>query len=202
MNTQNQQDENQVLGVLLSYGKGSDEPIEVICTTQDFCRFTTLTEDRAKNAVYRLEKVGHLTYYKGSYTVPVEGQRRYLEAVTNPKIPTSSSAWKTEARTGITPKGKPTAIQNAAIPGPESRELPKTPEEIVSHIETNNEIIERVADELRVTLDEFDRLFKAGRIRFCKGHDGNDHIGIFNKKGKGFQYLCRECLRKKRKGPR
>jgi hypothetical protein len=201
VNIRDQQDELKILRMLISYGRGSGEAL--IYTTQDLVKFGGLEKNRARSAADRLEQLGQITIYKGGYLVTSDGQQRYDEAVQNNKLPISGRAWTIEARSGMKPNGDPTDIKNAAIPGPEIRPLPETPEEIVGRIEAANKTRKRIAASLKLDIKKFDELFRDGLITLCNGQNTSPHIGRFHRKGDRLQHLCTECMKlyvKERKG--
>jgi hypothetical protein len=207
MNNQHRQEENRILSLLMSYGKGSDEPLIVNAELLLGC--SGIAGERFKATTDRMVQQGLLTIYDGSYLVTTDGLRRYEEDSSNPEIPESLNAWKNEvlsgSRVGKSENGHTTLLQtsikDAALPGPPERENPPTPEEMIGRSQEQARAMKRAAKKLGLSPAKFRELFNEGRIRECCVGTDQQHTGIFDKSGKGktgrqyWKSKCRACLK-------
>jgi hypothetical protein len=76
----------------------------------------------------------------------------------------------------------------------------KTPEDFIQEQDRQAKGRDRMAEQLGVTKDEFEKLFEEYRIKICK--NGCEKIGIFDRHGDRLQHLCRKCRKAKRREKR
>jgi hypothetical protein len=203
MNTQEQQDEIRILGLIIKMRQGSEEPI--CCTAMVLRDCTGISTGRCKGAVTRLIDKGELEGARGAYAETIKGRQRYHDAVSNPAIPGSLQEWReqalTGAREGQTSNGYktllPCELQNPAVPGPETRPFVSPLDAILASEKIRNDL-NAVAKNLGINLKELMRHYSEGRLRVCKRH-GKAHWGIFDKKKNGWKSWCRRCTKEARR---
>lgn len=196
----------KVLALLIRFQNEKDG---LIWTSQMIAAHTRLDEETAKTAIEWLEGKSYLSYHLGNYIVTDAGLDYYDGAVDRPAVKTSPLAFKNEVLSGVKEVacddrslGKrtvPTSIQTPVLPGHEkmhSRE--PDPETFLRGKQEREQFKRRLMKELSLSEEGLMRALEEDRIRECKGHDKQKHIGIFDRKGKYWHSLCRQCRKIKR----
>jgi hypothetical protein len=120
----------------------------------------------------------------------------------SPELASEVQAFKFEARTGLNPSARKrngpdwqrSTIDRAAIPvGKPPAQRSADPEQILAKTYMGDKLVAELAGSLDVTVDKLRELYGEGRIRVCPGLDGDQHVGIFHRNGKGFRKFCSKC---------
>jgi hypothetical protein len=193
-----EQDANLILGTLLRYGK------ELIWTRQIILDVFHLPKYRAIAALNRLEDNGYLSYLGGQYKTTTYGEEYYDGVSKKYHLEISNHAWKTEVLTGMDAAGDETSIDRAAIPGPSTIPVEHfTPERAAEEHERLIKWKNITCKRLGIDDEEYHRRVVDHSLKYCRGEDKLfPHLGIFDRKGKGWQHLCRACRKKLRKRKR
>lgn len=207
MTTQSQidreQDINAILFILVSYG------LNVSWCREKIINLTRIEDKRIDRALQLLTDRSLVTCVRGQYKPSDEGIALAEAIAKNSKIKISITEWKTEVLTGITSKGDRSKIERAAIPSPQQMiyQEASTPEEIYAEYEERKRISTQLCKRWGITPRQYDQAVIEGRIRVCRGIRGVSHVGIFDRRGNGWQTYCRECSKenkrqyKKKMGP-
>ena len=186
-----EQDALRVLHLLIAFAP-HDDAGPLSWTTKNIGQAVDMSLTRSTAAVRRLERLGYIS----DYWPTIDGRRYYDEARSKPSLAGNLHAWKTEVLTGMDPRGAPTLIDNAVLPGSES--VPRhmqTPEQLLMRADLDRRAKSRQASDLGIELEEFERRLLDGSAHICKGGVDGPHVGIFDKHGKGWQYMCRRCTK-------
>jgi hypothetical protein len=94
-------------------------------------------------------------------------------------------------------------ILRAVLPRNQSNDYYSEEKEIslISLKHSLEKVFAKICEQYNLTDKQFEKYCEEGRGRPCTNGDKN-HIGIFDKKKDGYQSLCRECNKKKKKGIR
>ena len=193
-------DANRILSTLQLY------PPSTIWTPTVFSDVLGWGVTRANSALLWLESKGYISVNLGEYRTTMDGTEYYKEFHASPQLESDSHTWTTEARTGLRthgPRNNPdwqrSPIKRAAIPCDKPMLAnDATPEDAYGRAESAARQEEELANMLGVSVDEYRRLQEEGRVKMCRGVDGEEHLGKFHRMGKRLQHLCVECSREKR----
>ncbi len=132
----------------------------------------------------------------------IEGREYYQGLCKNPSVTESTAAWKAEVRSGMAsepgPVGtrtKQSSIDRAVIPKPAGPGSPKSPEDLAAEHQKGIATIRQWMANTGCTEGELILYGAEGRLRWC---DGCDSVGVFDRKGGGFQHRCRKCTKERR----
>lgn len=166
--------------------------------------------NRALKAISWCLKNQYIYRDKGKFFLTVPG-REYLETSRQQKRTSGSfRRWKEEALTGIVERKSKRcnnvithkSTMDKAVLSTTSNEGLKTDnlETIYCQIDDAVSLKKKLSNKFNLSPEKVDKYFREGRFRVCSG--GEPHIGIFDRKnrptGKGWQHLCRECMKKNR----
>jgi hypothetical protein len=189
---QRETDCNSILSVLVRYGR-SDEGLRWSRTA--LREELRLDSYRFYSALTVLEKNQSIDVSRGEIIITDEGRDYYLQACRRSSIAIGSATieWKDEVLTGSREENgslEPTEIENAVLPRARSEMRSCNSEDLFDSV-----IDEKfyLASLLKIDIDELEKHLRDGRVRSCKGYDGNNHIGIFDRNGEYWQALCRKC---------
>ena len=145
-----------------------------------------------------------LALHKGEYFVTDVGRQYYMECVAKPLSGEASKLirFRDEVLTGIIERfsnksgykvTEPSKIVNAVLPRNKRPGYSgKTNIRIGRTI--NKEARHKIMRDLALSEERYEEYMAEGRIRIC--NKGTRHIGIFDKRGAGWQSHCRECRKK------
>lgn len=188
-----EQDAVFVLATIISYGTG------LVWTKRTIAHVANFHEARVDTAVCLLERNGYISISGGRYDPTQDGREYYQSALRRATIGTSLTAWKDEVLTGMDRLGERTSIDTAALPGPVVMQANyDTPERIMGAYEVELRAKKKVCRALGIDLEEYARREKDGSLHLCRGFDKIPHIGIFGRRGKGWQHLCKACRKRQR----
>ena len=132
----------------------------------------------------------------------IEGREYYQGLCKNPSVTESTAAWKAEVLSGMAsepgPVGtrtKQSSIDRAVIPKPAGPGSPKSPEDLARQNEQAASLRRDIMARVGCTGDEFVAYVRENRLRWC---EGCETIGVFDRKGGGFQHRCRKCTKERR----
>lgn len=176
-------------------------------TADGLAAFARISREELRETVQWLMRQQLVYRHKGEYRVTSPGDE-YLEQQglysTQRK---SVHAWKDEVLSGVRViRSKKTnwlvsresGIEHAVtststIEGVEGIR----PDELVLKMDSIRKAHKQIRSVLGLPMATYDAYLEEGRVRVCRC--GDPHVGIFDRRGKGWQNRCREC-RKKRRG--
>ncbi len=179
--------------------ENGEQAEDLVWTVELFSFLLGWPESKVRRVINWTKSRHYITEHLGTYLLTDVGVEFSRAAMRRPEIRGAISAWKNEVLTGINPKGKQSKIDTAVLPGAEDRPVKAvTAEDILSASQLRLQARKRHARALGLSLEEFDAGVQSGRVRICD-NTGESHIGIFDKKGNGWQHLCRRCRKAKRR---
>ena len=187
----------RILGAVISYGGG------LTWSQRMMAHVLRCPEGRVEAAVSELEALGYMRQYRPT----AEGREYYSGALAQSASSISVHEWRREVLSGVAQRSagrrhadwQRTSIDNAVLPGQPSRPAnEQTPERILEEVQRSRLLKRRLCNRLGIDMYEYDRRVADGSLHQCKGHDGVPHIGIFDRQGKGWRYLCKVCRQRKR----
>lgn len=146
---------------------------------------------------------GLLVLHKGEYYVTDQGREAYARATAQPfgKEPSKLIRFKDEVLTGIIERfcaasgymvSEPSKVLNAVLPKNKKPTYSSRENVRLEPSRSNREIKYKLMRELSLSSERYEEYLAEGRIRLCTG-GGKRHVGIFDRRGEGWQYKCREC---------
>lgn len=143
--------------------------------------------------------------HKGEWAISTAGADYCEQAIKRIGRTESRSKWATEALTGIREyKSRASGFlvtceslieRGVLSKAPHYADPSPGPEEICARAQAIAEMERYLRESLGLTQEQYAQYMGDGRIRVCRR--GSPHIGVFDKKGKGWQHLCRKCFRQK-----
>lgn len=176
-----------LIGVMIRHSNDINFDTSTLC---EICKYGNDIVIDATTLGLRYE---YLTIEKGNYSVTDQGNNAYEKATTQPSIISDAEAqFRDEVLTGITPYGKQTDIDRAALPRLGFvRDENKVQYNAAIRVDEQM-VFEQFLAATGETLDTVREGLESGRIGVCKA-DGIPHWGKFDKAGDGYRPVCKRC---------
>jgi len=176
-------------------------------TADGIAAFARISREELREAIQWTMRQQLVYRHKGQYRVTTLGDEWLEDQGLADKQMKSLYVWKDEAlsgvrcirsrRTGFLVSRESTidhaVISTSTIEGVEGIR----PDELVMQMDSIRKAHIRVRSILGLPMSTYQKYLEEGRVRVCRS--GDPHVGVFDRRGKGWQNRCREC-RKKRRG--
>lgn len=189
----------RVAGLVLGYQNKGES---LIWTVSMIAKFLSVDPLDVAASIRWMRKNAYMYLHQGQMGITSDGKSWYGVLSRTSGVASGYHGYKEEVLTGAVESKSdggfrtlvPTSKENAVLP--KKIDGDKSSKNREPDVMSTGQIIAELARMTGLSKRQVGGYLTDGRVRICKGLDGNRHVGVFDRNGKYLRSLCKKCRAK------